>query len=305
MRQVTENGNDQSVFDGMPTSTKGYAIARGGFSSPEAMVAWLNGPEAANQWTEIGRKNDGADQSFFGNVSYKQACDMVLNGWADGARKAEAIRDKINANNPTGPRMVKYDVAGALPNVARACAGNPMNMRRYDSAKLRKRPVITLVSHYGANASVDASNMLRRAAVVAAVVDAIELAGYSVRLIAFCVSDDEDEKLSAETAITMKEAGQHMDLARVAFGLGHPAMLRRLTFAWRCSTAMLKPMGSSLGRTKYDGLSVTEPGSYLIPAIAKLGESHFATDAIAADAGLRAIIGDLKRQGCPAFTEEG
>jgi hypothetical protein len=289
-------GDASDLLDATP-SVKGATLSQSAWRSPESLVRWLTSAEGnAENWENTGR--GGKDLSFTGGATFPQACDMVLQGWPEGAARVAALRDKINAANPTGPRLIKWDVAGAVANVPRALSGNPLNMRRIDSAKLRRRPVITVVSHYGAIASVDAATMSNRAAVVAAAVDAIEAAGFSCRLIAWAASTG--SKVTVETAVLLKDAGQHVDVARIAFGLGHPAMLRRLTFAVRGSRKECRPMGRTLGYTIYDGLTVPD-GCYLLPAIQQLGEENFETEQAAMSKGLPAVISALQKQGCPAF----
>jgi hypothetical protein len=80
-------------------------------------------------------------------------------------------------------------------------------------------------------------------------------------------------------------------------------MLRRLTFATRASRKMAQPLGSGMGSTIYDGLTMPE-GCYLLPAIEHLGESNFASDTSATTTGLQAVIKSLQSQGCPAFPKD-
>ncbi len=302
MTKATYNGDARDLFEDLPVIGGVSEHVRGGFTTPEAFVRFVDETPKANRWHNAGFQDNSNSPDFFGNVTFKEARDLLLNGWHDGATRAAKIRDKINANNPMGPRLVRYDVAGPIVHVGRYLSGNPLHMKRIDAAKMRRRPVLTIVSHFGAMADIEANAMLNRAGVVAAVVDAIEAAGYSCHLIAYTASLGSN--ISAETAVTLKEAGQPVDIARVAFGLGHPAMLRRLTFAWRCSTAACKPLGGGMGSTKYEGLKLPE-GSYMIPSIGLLGEGNFATEERAATQGLDVILRALKSQGCPAFAAEG
>lgn len=307
-RKFETIGDAQDMAEHFPAITFTRAHVRHSFSSPETFADWLDKNGARHAWITTDRIEELADAADCGGCNTRDAIKLALAGWAEGAEQAARLRDKITAANPNGPRLARWDIAGAYPNMPRALAGNPLHMRRVDSARLKRRPVLTFVSHYGALAGVSGDFMLRRAAVVAAIVDAVEAAGYSAQVIAWTASSKDSEKVTgAETACTLKDAGQALDVARLAFGLGHPALLRRMTFAARGAMPSLKPLGTGMGQTHSDVKLTAEQndaGTYLIPAIAHLGESKFSSDENAATVGLRAIIATLSRQGCPAFPDD-
>lgn len=278
------------------------ALLRGAFDTPEAFVKYVEaGRNGA--WCQTGFGEDFMADRWYG-ATFDEARDYCLNGWHDGAARVAALRDKINAANPIGPRVIKWDVAGAVANVPRALAGNPLNMRRIDNAKLRRRPVITIVSHYGATSDFDPDSFVNRAAVTAAIADRIEAAGYACHVIAFTVSCDESSKTAVANAITLKESTAPVDIARMAFALGHPAMLRRLTFAFRAGDAMARPLGSQrMGRTDYKLETDTAAGVFVLPSVMK-ANGAFDDERAAETRGLEFMLSELRRQGCPAFPEK-
>lgn len=301
-KEIRETGDGVELFERLPDLSKYGTRSRAGFSSPEAFAAWLESPEGVREkWSTSGRDNGDMGGDFYGFTTFRDALDMALTGWKEGAERVERLRDKINVANPKGPRLVSWGVAGAYPSVARALAGNPLNMRKLDLARAKRKPVMTIVSHYGATADVDAQSMERRAACAAALVDEVETAGFSVELIAYTASSASN--VVAETAFVLKEAGAALDVARVAFGLGHPAMLRRLTFAIRSSRREAKPLGAGMGSTIYDGLKLP-PGCYMLPAIQYLGAGKFRSDELTVKDGLPAMIAALRAQDCPAFPKD-
>lgn len=297
--KIVNTGDGLHLYEFAPTfAAKVKTLSRTGWNSPESLVAWLETPEATSAaWTTEGRENHGIP-SFYG-ATYRQACTMARDGWQDGVARVARLRDKINAARPVQSRMVAYGVAGAVPNIARYLAGNPAHMRRVVPAEAKRKPVITIVSHIGALADIEAGSFERRAAVTAALVDAIEAAGYSCNVLAYAFSITNDK--GAETLVQLKEAGAAVDVARLAFGLGHPAMFRRLVFAVRASRPEFK--GGGIGSTVYDGYTMTAPNAYLLPAIQAMGESKFASDNAAIAHGLPAMIAALRAQGCPAFPQ--
>ena len=230
-----------------------------------------------------------------------EAFDMCRDGWPEGAARVARMRDRINTAHPIGPRLVHWDIAGAYPSVARALAGNPMNMRRLDSSRTRRKPVITIVHHMGGIASVAADTFTNKAAVMAAIIDAIEGADFQVELIAVSLTRGiADEKFAHETAFTVKEAGQPVDIGRLAFGVGHVAAFRRLVFATRSLNHANAPLTNSLGRTL--DYAQRPEGVYVLPSL-NTCESHFRSETEAETQGLAFFISQLAAQGCPAFPQ--
>jgi len=227
------------------------------------------------------------------------AINLCRDGWPEGAARAAKLRDQINAANPMGPRVVKWDVAGAVASVPRALAGNPLNMRRVDSAKLRRKPVLTLLSDMTNGANVNAKAITNRAAVVAAVVDAIEAAGFACEVITFEKSGKEN--LTQIVAATVKESGAQADIGRLAFALGHASFYRRISWAAFTCEDFTSDIGSGLGQCQsIDRDEANKRGAYILPTTNN-AESFFRTEESAATDGLAYLIKALRQQDCPAF----
>jgi hypothetical protein len=268
----------------------------GGFSSPEAFARYLEAlPESSFWRNERGR----IDVSFTG-ATFKQACAMLRDGWQEGAARVAALRDKINIARPHAMRLTRYSVAGSFPNVPRYLAGDPCNMLTKTRSVARTRPVITLVANMTGSCTLPKEVFINKAAVTAAVIDAIEEGGFSVHLIAIGPTEG-GNNYTTTPVITVKAAGEHLDVARVAFALGHVAMFRAIVFTWICSCRRAKPMGEGLGNpielARGDDASV-----YILPNNNST-RKQFASEASAATDGLAVIIKSLREQGCPAFEE--
>lgn len=302
MAKHLEMGDAAELNEILPAVKHGRQF-RSLWSNPETMAADILAKGEGwheDTWTEsLGRT------SFSGVASMREAVELVRNGWGEGADRAARLRDKINAAHPMGPRMVRHDVAGAFPVVARAVAGNPLNMRRIDSAKLRRRPVVTLISDLCCAHYIDAKVLINRAAVVAAVVDAVEAAGFSCNVVGYARTQRSDE-LSALAAVSLKQSDQPADIARLAFGLGHSAMLRRLFFAAWSQDKFTEKLGGGLGTvtTFQPSEDLAARGIYVVPGPQDCSEK-FTSEEKAATIGLAHIVASLTEQGCPAFPEEG
>ncbi len=295
-QNIERRGDNQTLRDIIP-EPKGMKLWASYWESPEALCAHVetlnNGAQNWNDraWT--------AGESFTGSASMAEAIRLCRAGWPAGAARVAALRDKINAANPIGPRVIKWDVAGAVASVPRALAGNPLNMRRIDSAKLRRRPVLTLLSDMSANGGVEANAITNRAAVVAAIVDAIEAKGFSCHVVTFEYSTR--DKLGQIVAATVKESDAAADIGRLAFGLGHCSMFRRLSWAAFTCDRFTAPLGQGLGaQTELNIPECNARGAYVIRT-AGVNERAFATEEQAATAGLAWLISELQKQNCPAF----
>jgi hypothetical protein len=227
---------------------------------------------------------------------------ICRDGWPDGAARASKLRDRINAANPMGPRVVRWDVAGAVASVPRALAGNPLNMRRVDSSRLRRKPILTLLSDMSNNGGVNADAITNRAAVVAAVIDAIEAAGFSCEVVTF--EHSARGALSQIVATTVKEAGAQADIGRLSFALGHASFFRRLAWAAFTCDRFTSDLGDGLGvATQIDEQAANLNGAFVIPSTEKNSHAFHSEDS-AATLGLDFIIGSLRKQNCPAFPRE-
>lgn len=301
MAKHLEKGNAAELNEILP-AVKHDKQFRSLWSNPETMAADILAKGEGWHYDTWGQGHDR--KSFTGVNSMREAVELVRNGWQDGAACAARLRDKINAAHPMGPRMVRHDVAGAFPVVARAVAGNPLNMRRIDSAKLRRRPVVTLISDICCAHYIDAKVLINRAAVVAAVVDAVEAAGFSCNVVGYARTQRSDE-LSALAAVSLKQSDQPADIARLAFGLGHSAMLRRLFFAAWTQNTFTEKLGGGLGTvTSFQPTkALAARGIYVVPGPQECSEK-FTSEEKAATVGLAHIVGSLTKQGCPAFPQE-
>jgi hypothetical protein len=274
------------------------------FNSPEALAEYVAG---AKGYYDPQAWNNG-DVSFYGTRSMQESLNLATQGWPEGAERANALRDRINAANPIGPRIVRYDVAGAYPSVPRALSGNPLNMRRAIPATLKRRPVITLISDMSSNCSVAAKALANRAAVVAALLDAIEGARFSVHVIAVGTGDSRSEKdqrdFIAVTGVTLKEPEQPADIGRLAFGLGHPSMLRRFCFGSWVVDKWTQPFVGMHAAYPYS-VDCADPARsiYMLPGLNDT-QQYFMTEEKAATDGLALMIRQLTKQGCPAFPQE-
>jgi hypothetical protein len=273
------------------------------WSSPEKFAQNVKLLQLGNPW----HKTTEGNKEFYGTNTLKEAIDMAEDGWKGGAETIEKVLNKVKAQNPLRRKPVKYGIVGSVPDVARAVAGNPLNMKVMDLTKASRRQVVTIVSDMGATCSVLASNFINRAAVVTALIDEIETAGYACDVFVYGHSKGGDCNFwsgpssdgTVLTAVQLKNSNQPLDLTRMAFGIGHTAMFRRLTFADWGGEKFCDFLGQRLGSTvhmDYEGLA--ERNIFYLPTV---NEECFNTEQSAIDFGIQECILYLQKQGFKGF----
>lgn len=302
----------ETVIGDAPQLTHYIPELKGNFyhsswETPEAFVRHIEGLKRENAWHGAGWDNGGRRDSFTGTQSMEEAIKLAKEGWHDGVTKVEKLRDLIIASNPVLPKPIVYGIAGSYPNVPRAIAGNPLNMRAIDLAKSRRRPVITLVCNMCDAWTVDKEEIINRAAVLAALIDQIEAKGYACEVVSTALTGERDydsnAMFTAATSVLVKKSTQPVDIIRMTYPLGHASFYRRMVFADWGSHHVCKPLGSGLGSCS----GITKPELkheqvYVVHHVRGLGGDF--SDEGAAKSGLQSMINSLIDQGCPAFADQ-
>ncbi len=304
MAEQTFVGDNPSLGKFLPQLLKTDSYLSS-WSSPEAYSRYIKGLDPSKKWNNAGREPDTS--GHYGTDTFEEALELGDKGWQEGVEKVYKLRDRINALNPIIKRPQQFGIAGTVPSVPRAVAGNPMNMRLPTDTVSRRKPVITIMSNMSANWGVNADMITNRASIVASLVDRIEAVGFGCEVVTLATSASGygAKKFQAATMVTVKEAGQPVDVGRLAFGLGHVAMFRRLIFADWCGHPVNKSgLGSGLGSTcRIEMGELNQDNIFVLDEMGREAKL-FANDEIAATEGLAFLIDSLKKQGCPAFTRE-
>lgn len=195
-------------------------------------------------------------------ATYANAVEMARFGWLEGAAK---VQEALKAFRPASPQPdTRNDVYGFRPNVPRFCAGAPDSMIRHATvAQMGCGKVLTLVVPVNAGAWVSAQSMAHFGTAVAQYVNQLETDGTRVELIGCLVSVVSGWRVAHTW--TVKRADQPLDLAVVAFTIGHPAMFRRLGFALRerCAAPATPGYGNSQNAELDDVINVP-PGAVVL-----------------------------------------
>lgn len=163
-------------------------------------------------------------------AGYKACVTYAREGWLEGAQRAQHA---LKAFTPATPKPDRVnDFYGYAPNVPRYCAGAPdCMMRKTPDPHEGMGRVLTLIVPVNALGYVSGKYMANFGLAVAQYVNQLEMEGVRVELIGAICSIVSGWRVVHTFQI--KTAEQGLDLAVVAFAIGHPGMFRRLGFALR------------------------------------------------------------------------
>jgi hypothetical protein len=299
-------GQFSALLPEMPDN--GKAVARLHFDSLAAMAKHIpaSAPASAENkdfWTK-------RDPDFYGPAhNMAAALTLARDGWQEGADRAIPLLERVKISRPTRKALARYDVAGATPNVARYLAGNPLCMRQPAQVD-RHSPVITLLAPTQAPWNIPPRVFEAGAVAALAIVDRLEDAGIRVEILAgrressesegTLEADGRNNRLGYRSEIwaRLKSAGDALDLPRVAFGLGHPAVHRRLFFGMgemhpAFKKSLIGMQGYAIGMGKLE----RPHGVYVLPGMREYHTAKVADPVAAFDHA----IAFLKSQACPGL----
>lgn len=248
-----------------------------GFSSLAAMLRYIENipDEIANDQRDMRQNGRGATSfAFSGTHDLEEAIDIARNGWPEGVEHTEEIINRISV--PHAKRRTRTNgVAGGAVNVGRMLSGNPLHMVR--RVRLEGKRNTTIFVDFGSASRLSKDTLIIRAIAVAAMVDVTENAGYSCEVVAVnCLRN------AHQITVTLKSAGENLNLNDLIFGLGHPSFLRRLSFVVVCSAIETRRNWANQGTVYVPFNDTHQPKSneFYIPKISSFDENEIKGETI-------------------------
>lgn len=201
--------------------------ARYSFDSLHEMAQWI--AQTPCRWRCQKSVTNDYGMSWDFDVGYQGAIRLARDGWIEGAERAQEALKHFPAKTPAPD--TKIDFYGFRPHVARFCAGAPDSMIRHArDAEHGSGRVLTIYVPLFISAMRDAKYVANFGIAVAQYVNQLEADGWRVEVHGSFI---QTHKSGWRTAFTfnIKHADQPLDLAVLAFAVGHPAMFRRIGFA--------------------------------------------------------------------------
>lgn len=201
------------------------------FDSMDDLVKHVTSETAFPSHGRASRANYDYGRDWHGSRSFEEALSIIDKGWKEGEEMARKYAGRLFARIASQLQQPRYfyDVEGLDFDCARVIAGEPEPwIEQYHTEVEAPGQIIRVVYNISASSGVDPSVILTRGSVAAALVQLLEFAGKPVELIARW---DTRSQWNGRFSITVKRAGQPLNMPEVAFALAHPSMLRRIMFA--------------------------------------------------------------------------
>ena len=201
------------------------------------------------------------------------AVEMLAHGWAAGAEKIQRLQ-MASGFSIAPRRKLDRNVSGFLPCVGAAMAGDPRAMFTRPKKPMRT-PVVNLVFNQCANSNVDAAYFENAGVACLSLVSTLESMGVSVGLyVGYTImgtnyGDGGRKSGIVRWEVPVKRPGQPLDIERLAFLVAHPAMFRRIGFAYieRLTLEARKWLGSGYGKSCNHKVIVAD--GHLLPELAE------------------------------------
>lgn len=208
------------------------------FLKEETFSSWGEFLECAKQPSKTSYNQSVLNaESFTDGVSFDGALTMAQTGWLDAADKAKTLTDNlVNKVVPLIelPQLV-YDVEGIDFDLSRVLDGEPEAWYRFETKTVQGEgtDLIHIVINCAVSSRVDCDAIIRRGAMIVALIELLEYAGKKVTvsmLGVFGSNSDKDKYEGYSYQVTIKRAGMPLDVPFLMFAIAHPASFRRLGF---------------------------------------------------------------------------
>ena len=216
------------------------------FEAPSDLLQYIKETPVDPSWGPGGSQRESVTgtQSFTASKSIEEAYGLAENGWPEGLEK---IAQRMGMQPSFGRGRVRlHDVAGDLPDIGAFLAGSPLSMTRRIAALTTRQPVLDLVVNVAFYCGTTTDAMMNYGAAVAGMVDELEGMGFSLNLQVSCVALVGSSTLG--TVLTIKRAGEPLEMGRLVFFMAHPSYFRRFVFAhWETKMTRSELAGRSYG----------------------------------------------------------
>ena len=161
--------------------------------------------------------------------SFKEASDLLSNGWDDMSEeltKRLAVAAKLQ---PTMQRKSVLSVSGYQPVVALYLAGVPQNMIDTKMVAVKSK-IINITKSVNYSGGTSTETMIAESIKALQVVKKLEAQGYRVNL-SIALGTEADHR-NVLCKVCIKRANEKLNVSKLAFPMVHPSMLRRLFFRY-------------------------------------------------------------------------
>lgn len=179
-------------------------------------------------WNGKTPSSDSMYSNFHGVDSFEEALRLFQNGDLNLAKKVRDVKLRdVSTNAPKRARV--YSPVGGTVCVPRLLSGSPYCMRRTKKTHGSSK-VISIYYNASVSCRYSAEEVLEVNKKLVNMVNALTLDGYSIQV--YYLNICESRKNVYTFVYKFKSFQESFNLARTAFVLGHPAMLRGIWFRY-------------------------------------------------------------------------
>lgn len=168
-------------------------------------------------------------KSWHGVGSYREALDLMNDGWNEKVNELQAAIGKIKATQSDKRICFQNDVHGFAPIVPLAILGVPNSMINSTYRPIKSK-VISVYYDMTMSCGNDADVIVSNGRKVIEAIVKLENSGYRVNL--FAVQAYNDSRSGDVVAVKVKSANQPLDMKRLCFPIMHAAFFRVIGFDW-------------------------------------------------------------------------
>ncbi len=201
------------------------------WSSFSEFVDYVEKTPSSKHWSKTGRARRSGKDSYNDWTGWTEALELAKNGWSYGTQIVGNSTAQIMGTRYSTKRTDGFDlgVSGMFPEVGAVLTGSPLCHVTIAEGRQMVGKVVRITADLVCNAYVTGQQMKLYGAALCILVQTIERSGASVEVVgAFDVQSLRHTEYYLCHRIRLKDAGQPLDMDRLAFMLGHPASLRRL-----------------------------------------------------------------------------
>lgn len=190
---------------------------------------------------------------FFWTKTFEEAVELARGGWAEGTAKIVEHREQcaafLAAAKTAKAREFGWDVTGQFIDVGRLLSGEPECCgSEFDGGTQLASRVVSIRLNQSVSAAISADTICARGVTVLVAVDLLESCGVRCEVTVSKGSKSNGgegsvKNLQVDTHVVVKQAGDAVDLDKLAFWVAHPASFRRFGFRLNEQNG-LSPCGS-------------------------------------------------------------
>lgn len=193
------------------------------YSSIGEVLEVIKNPQ--KRWISNAQSSNPDYSNWYQTKNLEEATTMLRDGWHKGR---DLLIDGINVSNVNTSQLnaphSSLDVAGACPFIPAVVAGDPLNMWALNEDANKTKPVVAFYQRLFYSSRVRSEHILNLGSAIISMIDKLEGAGYPTEIYVY------NSTAKNFFTVKLKDAGEPLNIDRLAFPIAHPSMFRRIAF---------------------------------------------------------------------------